>query len=138
MWVSKLLVITALTFALWSAGTTPGAPAPQRSLHGAWVQGKELCQEVFTSVGRAIAFKKPVDAFSPAFIISAKQIRTPLASCRIQKEKNSGGRRILSLACATSVSVTDVKADLEVLEDGSSRRYLNEHDNVGRKYERCP
>lgn len=137
MSLSKLSLVTALTFGFWEMGTASLGAAPARSVQGAWVQGKELCQEVFTSAGKGFAFRKPVDAFAPAFIISGKQVRTPQASCRIQGEKHSGGRRILSLACATSVSVSDAKASLEVLDDGTLRRYLNEQDNLGSKYERC-
>src|SRR4051812_42618894 len=114
MWLFKLALAATLTFGLWAGGTTAGTAAPQRSMQGAWVQGKELCDEVFTPAGKAIAFKKPVDAFSPAFIISGQQIRTPQASCRIRGEKKSGERRILSLACANSISVGDAKADIEI------------------------
>jgi hypothetical protein len=41
------------------------------------------------------------------------------------------------LACATSVAVDEVPASLEPLADGSLRRFLNDQDKAGSKYERC-
>jgi hypothetical protein len=113
------------------------AEAAERALSGAWIQGGEQCQEVFTRAGKSILFKKPVNAFAPAFIISGNQIRTPQASCRIKGSKRSGDRRSLALACATSVAVDEVPASLEPLADGTLRRYLNAEDKVGTKYVRC-
>jgi hypothetical protein len=56
--------------------------------------------------------------------------RRPLASCRIKGAKRSGERRILTLACATSVAVDEVPARLEPLADGTLRRYLNDQDTT--------
>jgi hypothetical protein len=113
------------------------AVAAEQALTGAWVQGGEHCQEVFTRGGKSVAFKKPVNPFAAAFIISGNQIRTPGASCRIKGSKRSGNRRILALACTTSVSTDEVPARLEPTPDGTLRRYLNAEDKVGSKYERC-
>jgi len=113
------------------------AVAAEARLEGAWIQGGEGCAEVFSRSGKALSFKKPVNAFASAFIISGNQIRTPQASCRIKGAKRSGERRILALACATSVAVDEVPATLEPVADGTLRRYLNDHDKVGSKYERC-
>jgi hypothetical protein len=126
----------AFVFCLAHPGAISAAAA-ERALAGAWIQDGSQCEEVFTRAGNAVSFKKPVNAFAPAFIISGNQIRTPQASCRIKRAKRSGERRVLALACATSVALDEVPATLEPLADGTLRRYLNDQDKVGSKYERC-
>ena len=126
------LVLTLLSM----AAATPAA-ALEAALIGAWAQVPEECSAIFSGSGKSMSFKKPVKAFAQAFIISANQVRTPNASCRINGVKTSGDRRILALACATSVAVDEVPASLEPLADGSLRRFLNDQDKVGSKYERC-
>lgn len=125
-------------FGLAQPSATSTAAAAERALTGAWIQGVEQCGEVFARAGNSVSFKKPVNAFAPAFIISGDQVRTPQASCRIKGAKRSGDRRILALACATSVAIDEVPATLEPLADGTLRRYLHDQDRTGSKYERCP
>ena len=137
MWVAKAVCIAGVVLCLTAPRMISGAAAAERALTGAWIQGGSQCEEVFTRTGKSVSFKKPVNAFAPAFIISGSQIRTPLASCRIKGAKRSGDRRILALACATSVAVDEVPATLEPSADGTLRRYLNAEDKVGSKYERC-
>ena len=138
MRMARLTTAGALVFCLAQTGAMSTAASAERALTGAWIQGVELCGQVFTGAGNSVSFKKPVNAFAPAFIISGNQVRTPQASCRIKGAKRSGDRRILALACATSVSVGEVPARLEPLADGTLRRYLNDQDTTGSKYERCP
>jgi hypothetical protein len=132
-------LITASVFAIGVMGPCQitKSLAAERAVSGAWIQGGERCEEVFTRAGKSLSFKKPVDSFAPAFIISGNQVRTPNASCRIKGSKQSGDRRILALVCATSVAVDEAQARLEPLADGTLRRYLNAADKVGTKYERC-
>lgn len=133
MWIAKAGCAVGLILCLG----TPSATALERALTGAWVQGGEQCKEVFTHTGKSVSFKKPVNVFAPAFIISGNQIRTPQASCRIKGAKKSGDRHILALACTTPISTDEVPASLEPSADGTLRRYLNAQDAVGSKYERC-
>src|SRR5918995_1138502 len=107
-------------FLLSMAAATPAA-ALEAALIGAWAQVPEECSAIFSGSGKSMSFKKPVKAFAQAFIISANQVRTPNASCRINGVKTSGDRRILALACATSVAVDEVPASLEPLLAGSPR-----------------
>jgi hypothetical protein len=137
MRIAQLTNAGALVFCLAQPSASPAAAA-ERALTGAWIQGVEQCGEVFTWAGSSVSFKKPVNAFAPAFIISGNQVRTPQASCRIKGAKRSGDRRILALACATSIAIDEVPASLEPLADGTLRRYLNDQDRTGSKYERCP
>jgi hypothetical protein len=113
------------------------AAAFEPALAGAWAQDRAECEALFSHSGKTISFKTPINAFDQAFIISGRQIRTPKASCRIRRVKKSGDRRILALTCATSVAVDEVPAILAPLPDGTLRRYVNDADKKGSKYERC-
>src|SRR5215212_6596369 len=73
--------------------------AAESGLEGAWLQDG-ACAETFSRAGKGIAFKKPVNVFAPAFIITGNRLRTPTASCSIKAVKTVGDRRVLSLQCA--------------------------------------
>ena len=51
---------------------------------GACVLEGRDCVDVYASAGKAASFKKPVDIFAPAFLISGKRLRTPMATCHIK------------------------------------------------------
>src|SRR5918994_6943906 len=91
----------ALALTLLSMAAATPAAALEAALIGAWAQVPEECSAIFSGSGKSMSFKKPVKAFAQAFIISANQVRTPNASCRINGVKTSGDRRVgagLSLA----------------------------------------
>ena len=113
------------------------AEAAEAGLEGAWLQQGTECADVFVRSGKTASFKKPVDLFAPAFIISGSQVRTPQASCRIKSVRPAGDRRILTLSCATPVAVDQARAILAPSADGSLRRYLNDQDTTGSSYRRC-
>jgi hypothetical protein len=78
-----------------------------------------------------------VDIFAPAFIISGNRLRTPQASCRIKSAKPMGDRQLLVLDCANAVAGNEVRVLMAPDSDGALRRYFNEQDTTGTKYERC-
>jgi hypothetical protein len=114
-----------------------GVQAAEAALTGAWLQGGLACEDVFARAGKAVTFKKPVNIFAPAFIISGDRLRTPQASCRIKRVKAAGERRTLTLGCATTISVGEVTALLGVAENGTLRRYFDDKDQSGSSYNRC-
>ena len=128
-WVALL----ALTL---SSGGPSRAAAVESGLVGAWAQDGD-CDEVFSRSGKAVSFKKPVNVFAPAFIITGNRLRTPTASCTIKGVKPAGDRRVLSLQCATTIAVDDVKAIVGTSADGGLVRYLNDQDSTGSTYKRC-
>ena len=93
--------------------------------------------ETFVRAGKSIAFKKPINVFAPALIITGNRLRTPTTSCTIKGMKPAGERRVLSLQCATAVAVEPVRALIGTSSDGSLVRYLNEQDSTGSSYKRC-
>jgi hypothetical protein len=67
-----------------------GAKAQQnvvQGLAGAWVQDGTSCSDVFAWKGGRASYKKPIDAFAPAFLVSGQNIQGPQASCRISRRK---------------------------------------------------
>jgi hypothetical protein len=135
---SRAAIAISLAIAAMIAG--PGAWAAEAGLsayQGAWLAQGSSCADIYSSSGHGLAFKKPVDIFAPAFIVSGNRLRTPMASCRIRSVKPAGDRQVLSLACANAVSTNDVKVLMAPSPDGSLKRYFNDEDNVGSPYQRC-
>jgi len=126
---------TVLALALASGAISP-ASAVEPRLDGAWAQDGS-CDETFVRAGKGIAFKKPINVFAPALIITGNRLRTPTTSCTIKGMKPAGERRVLSLQCATAVAVEPVRALIGTSSDGSLVRYLNEQDSTGSSYKRC-
>jgi hypothetical protein len=104
---------------------------------GAWLAGGSGCAEVYSSAGKGTSFKRSVDIFAPAFIISGNRLRTPQASCHIRSVRASGDRQRLVLACANAVAGNEVRVLMATQPDGSLRRYFNEPDTIGTQYQRC-
>ena len=76
---------TVLALALASGAISP-ASAVEPSLDGAWVQDGS-CDETFVRAGKGISFKKPINVFAPALIITGNRLRTPTTSCTIKAMK---------------------------------------------------
>jgi hypothetical protein len=126
--------VLALGIAL---GAVLPANAVEAKLEGAWIQDG-TCDETFARAGKGTSFKKPINVFAPAFIITGNRLRTPTASCSIKSVKPRGDRRVLSLQCSTAVAVEPVTAIIGTSADGSLVRYLNDQDSIGSNYKRCP
>jgi hypothetical protein len=130
----------SLCFGLVASVALSGATAAEtdfRAAQGAWLEPGLSCEAVFAHTGKGIAFRRPVDIFAPAFILSGDRLTTPQAICRIRSSKPAEGRRILSLDCANRVAVGDVTLRMSLSDDGSLRRYFDDEDQVGRAYKRC-
>ena len=122
-----------VAFAAESAAMAQGGLA---AYQGAWLSGRD-CAEVYASTGKGASFKRPVDIFAPAFIVSGSRLRTPQASCRIKSTKPAGDRQLLVLNCANAVSGNEVEVLMAPQPDGSLKRYFNAQDTIGTEYQRC-
>lgn len=121
------------------ASTAPiqGALSQASGLQGAWVEEGLSCASIFVAARNSIGFRRPASAFAPAFVISGKQLSTPLASCRIVDVRSSGDRQIISLRCTTSISTDAARAVLAPTPDGGLYRYLAADGSAAAKYQRC-
>ena len=128
-----------LGLGLAAFGAMSGAIAAEPNLsayQGAWLSSSLSCEEIFAPAGKGFSFRKPVNIFAPAFIISGNRLRTPQASCRIRSIKPAGDRQVLTLGCANSVSANNVTVQMAPGSDGL-KRFFNDQDKTGSLYTRC-
>jgi hypothetical protein len=140
MGVARSRGAIVIGFALVATTAMPGAWAAEEGLstyQGAWLAQGSSCVDVYSPAGRGLSFKKPVDIFAPAFMVSGNRLRTPLATCRIKSVRSTGDRQVLTLACANAVSNENVKVLMTASPDGSLKRYFNDDDKIGSPYQRC-
>ncbi|MBZ6075908.1 hypothetical protein [Microvirga puerhi] len=121
-----------------AAASAMAAEPDLSGYQGAWLAGGPDCADVYSLGAKSASFKKPVDIFAPAFIISGNRLRTPMATCRITSVKQSEDRQLLGLHCTNAVASNDVTVLMSPTADGSLRRYFNNHDTIGTTYLRCP
>lgn len=139
--MGKTQVVTAAGIGLALAAPVwmPAALAAEGGLsayQGAWVLEGRDCGEVYAAGGKGTAFKTPIDVFAPAFIISGRRLRTPMATCQIKSVRPAGDRNLLVLDCANTVAANEVRA-LLAASNGVLRRYYSEQDTTGVGYQRC-
>ncbi|WP_019904084.1 hypothetical protein [Methylobacterium sp. 77] len=126
-----------------SLAASAGVPATQAAgagpsgYQGTWVLDGRDCADVFSSSGKGASYKKPVDIFAPAFIISGTRLRTPMATCRIVSVRPTGDRQRLVLDCANAVAAQEVRVYMKPQANGFLTRYYNEQDPTGTGYRRC-
>ena len=140
MRVAGCVGAAGLGLALAASVAVPGTLAAEAGLsgyQGAWLMPGPSCEDVYSSAGKGTSFKKPVDIFAPAFIVSGNRLRTPMASCRIKSVRPTNDRQLLVLDCATAVAADEVRVLMATLPDGSLRRYFNDQDTTGSSYQRC-
>ncbi|MGO4388663.1 hypothetical protein AB4Y85_14105 [Microvirga sp. 2YAF29] len=101
------------------------------------MQGSGDCTDVYSFARKETSFKKPIDIFAPAFIISGSRLKTPQATCRIKSVNAAGERQRLVLGCANAISASEVRVLMSAQPDGTLKRYFNEQDTMGTQYRRC-
>jgi hypothetical protein len=104
---------------------------------GGWVTGSDTCGDVFTGHGDRLAYRKPVDAFAPAILVSPRQIATPTTRCAVVRVRPVDDRIQVRLSCATSVAVDTIETLFRLEPDGTLKRFLNEKDHTGSTYRHC-
>lgn len=140
MRTARLMGVAGLGLSLAaSAGVSDAfAAGPGLSAYqGAWVLEGRDCADVFSSAGKGGAFKKPIDIFAPAFIVSGKRLKTPMATCSIKSVRPTGDRQLLVLDCANAVAAQEVRVYMMPQPNGPLKRYNNEQDQAGTGYQRC-
>ncbi len=128
------LAALCLWMALGGAATAASIPA---ELQGAWLEGSSSCEQVFVAGKKGMSFRKPVNIFLPAVIISGDRVTTPAAVCRIRSIAQAGNRKILTLACTTQISEVTVKAPVALIDGGLTRYTSESETDTGSRYERC-
>ncbi|MER2269848.1 hypothetical protein [Methylobacterium oxalidis] len=140
MGVARFAGAAWLGLGIASSAGMPAARAVEAGLsgyQGAWLLEGRDCAEVYSSGGKVAAFKKPVDIFAPAFMVSGKRLRTPMASCQIKSVTPAKDRQVLLLDCANSVAGNEVRVLMAPSPNGALRRYYSDQDPTGVAYQRC-
>nr|WP_202049963.1 hypothetical protein [Microvirga mediterraneensis] len=126
-----------LCIAVLATGTGARAQGNLSAYQGSWLERGPECAEVFSDAGKGTSFKKPVDIFVPAMIVSGNRLKTPSASCRIKSVRPASDRQLLTLDCANAVAGNELRVLMAPQPDGSLKRFSNEQDTLGTRYERC-
>jgi hypothetical protein len=130
--VQRLLSVLALTLI-----PSIQEARSQASLQGAWLEEGTPCSEVFIATRRGVAFRRPASAFAPAFIVSGKQLSTPLATCRLAGRSTRAERQVLRLSCTTAVATDTARAIFSPATDGGMYRYHSLEGGIATRYQRC-
>jgi hypothetical protein len=133
----KAASATLLAIVCLAPLSAQAAPEKASPIAGAWIDQNLDCANMFVTKGGKQTFKKPVDLFAPAFIISGKRLMTPQASCKLLNVRQEGDRHLAKLSCANSVSVGDITLILARGADGTLVRYFDANDKSGSRYKLC-
>ena len=134
--LGRIVLATAfLSATLGIALSSAEAASELASVQGAWLEQSMTCDEVFVAGKKGMTFRKPVNIFAPAMIISGNKITTPGAVCRVSSVAPVGDKQQLSLSCSTMISDASIKA-LVAVRDGRLYRFTSETD-PGSRYEHC-
>lgn len=133
--IARRISLCLLTIA--AAAPMHGALSQTSDFQGAWLEEGIPCTSAYVATPKAIGFKRPASVFVPAFIITGRQLSTPMAACRIASVRSNGDRQILSLTCTTSISNDTAHAFLAPAPDGGLYRYLTAEGGVATKFQRC-
>lgn len=135
--IARLLRATLYLLPIAMFMPIPDALSQTRDLQGAWLDGDIACASVFASTRNGIGFKRPANAFIPAFIITGRRLSTSLATCRIVKVLATGDRQTLTLHCTTSIASDTARAILAPAADGMLYRYSTSDGGIAAKSKRC-
>ena len=129
--LSALMFLMSLCYAL------PGASAEAADLTGVWVTDKAVCNKVFVKKGNKVSFAKNSDVYGGGFIIDGKEIRGPMAKCRIKATKEDGDTTHMIAACATDIMLSDVQLSVKVIDADSISRLFPGMQDMSASYYRC-
>jgi hypothetical protein len=97
---------------LWCGAA--GAVELDGRLHGAWATSKADCEKLFIRNGGGLAFRRPVDEFAQAAIITPGQVVLPNQTCQVTSQKRQNGLTTLDFSCKDSISYTSQSVEIEV------------------------
>lgn len=115
-------------------GVAGGARALDLSqLQGAWIQAAAPCEDAFSGT----SFRRPVNIFTPAFIVSGERLSTPTATCAVRSGREVDDRLVVSLSCSNIVSEEAVTVFFGHGADGTITRFFSDRDTLGTNYKLC-
>jgi hypothetical protein len=101
--------------ALMLLGCGPaGAAATDSRLTGAWATSKADCQKLFVRQRGEFAYRRPVDQFAQAAIITPGAVILPNQACQVTTVSHDKGLTTLALQCRDSISYTAQSVEVEL------------------------
>lgn len=87
-----------------TVGSSLSATLTLKDLEGAWLADGTDCDAIFSRSDGRTSLREPLNDFVAGFLISRNSLRTPLATCSIQKiiPLTNGAR--LMMTCTNSMS----------------------------------
>ena len=97
--------------------TSAGAIAAEidNRIFGAWALDRTDCPRLFQRGPAGLRFKKDVNPFETAYVISRTQIRGPSSECSIARASRAGDTTKLQLVCKNSVGYLDMSVNVTVI-----------------------
>src|SRR3954469_23182610 len=99
--------------AMVAASETRAAETNFSNFQGSWLAQGLSCAEVYSAAGKGTSFKKPLDIFAQAFIVSGSRLRTPMASCRVKSVKANKDRQRIVLDCTNAIAGNEVAVSMQ-------------------------
>ena len=129
--------LSALWFFMSLCCALPGASAEAADLTGVWATDAALCNKVFVKKGNRVSFAKNSDVYGSGFIIDGKEVRGPMAKCRIKRTTEDGETIHMIAACATDIMLSDVQLSVKFIDANSIARLFPGMQDMSVNYHRC-
>ena len=129
--------LSALLFLMTLCHALPGASAQAADLTGVWATDRAVRNKIFVKKGNRVSFAKNSDVYGSGFIIEGKEIRGPMAKCRIKATKEDGETTHMIAACATDIMLSDVQLSVKVIDANSISRLFPGMQDMSASYYRC-
>jgi len=128
---------TCLLSLLLIAAPLQAALGQAKEFEGAWLEDGSSCADVFVATRGVLAFKRPANAFTSAFIIRGKRLTTPMASCELIRVERRGDRQALQMSCATAIAVDRAHAFVAMRGPDRLARFSAGEGGLATEYQRC-
>lgn len=119
------------------ASLPPAAHAFDQRMIGAWSQSTSDCASMFQRSGDKIVFKKPVDEFKTAFIITQNNIVSPTQQCSIRKVSQQKEFTSVSMTCSNTIGYFDREAQIKIEDKVLTYGFPGE-GTLDVRFEKCP
>ena len=134
MHLNRRTLAMAAALSILTLGSSLSATLTLKDLEGAWLaDGTDV---IFSSSSGKTTLRQPVNEFVAGFIISRDSLRSPLASCRIQKVIPIENGARLMMTCTNSMSTGQVVTTLRLGRAGMLER-IGDGDTAIAYYNRC-
>lgn len=128
--------LSALSFLVSLSCMGIGGTAQGADIAGVWITDVSVCNKVFVKSGTRVSFAKDSELIGGGFIIEGKEIRGPVATCRIKATKDEGAVTHIIAACASDIMLSDVHS-VRIIDANKIARMFPSMPEMETNYFRC-